>query len=1371
MVGIAGAASDGGKEDDEDLGDLVVGRDVYYYERGKVTVAGKSPEPITYRADATLLSNFMNLPPLRSRIPVLRPDGKQNLPRVITAAIASGEKVIADGAVRDEIVSHHRKTRAIEMEGYGFSAAAWQSFEQRRYLVMKAICDRADRNKGEDWQPYAAAVAAQYARHFLRDGPLDPRNKMTEGAEKRGQDSVEEAILPKLEEKETDRRRTGEQLKRIRAMIDELASQHETGEFQPRDSSFGSQFDDTPLQGLTPNSPASGAGSGDVGSSIGGLLTALSAATAALSQEKGREIERIRELHRAGQGREALRLIRSMCDDQAWKLLDPTVQSRALRVMAAMTLNVEGDRESARRLAVEARVLDPQGDDVIIRTLLRWHDEGLTQALAEIGEPSGIDAYNLKLSLLIHGDRANEALQHIRDFPDRLQPDAETGRLKALALLAVGEVTKARTEIQRVMEAGHRWVSMRVLAAIIEYFDCLSSAAAPTGVIIWPQPVNPAFVKRDDESQGRLRELEKEFTRFAADIQRGEEERRLFETWRLACLANTTGREGEAEEFCKALLLTDASHYRALMWAVACGFEVELETSERAITSIVDADDDRDDPLRLERVIALVCVRLTLRRTLEAATLLAREKGLFDSHDLSSKWAFWYGQTFVIHGEPEKALEEAERESDPVTRRQIRFLALRETGRRTGDWRPLLDHLRKSFEETGEAESLFELCQLGFSLKEWEIVVEQGRELIELIGTADAARLAAFAAWNAQQPKRCLRFLGESTGAFPGRRLPNDLRRLQSLCEAKAGLLSQAVKTAATLAADDPATENVITLMDVQRMTGDLKGLTITARTLLERDDVQAWSFLRAARLVFLEQMGLARDLWRRAKNDVLDDPDLAVEALLLGYALGLDAQGAELDLLSERVREFAAKGLGPARAWPMEQLFSWMQERERQRHRIAESYYKGEAPIHMFARENSLQLAELLHGVPEQNRSNVNPRAQLALFTRHGGRPLLDTLARDSSDWRLHLDLTSLLVAADLGVLDKIENLFAPIRVSTLAPTALIAQRANLRPSQPAQRALDEAVLLLLEKGSLREFVEDPTRESGPDFEGRGDPKRLSYLLRARAEDGLVVDDFPTLSLDFDQRHVELPEELAGYVIDGHAVVETLRAIGGLSEADYERALDSLGARRAGPDIRTEFIPQGAKLFLLGGAAISLGKARVLNAACERFAIFVDADHIKAARADVEAGKWRSQVESWVEELAERLRAGLADGRYEGIDVSETPLRVDEGKDEQDESRHPDLAAAAHLLQYEPRKGDVLCFDDRAINGYPTRDHTVPIIGIGEILLALRLRGELSEREYYDKVMRLRAGNHRYVPLSGEEILYHLDRAWLEHRSSIQAA
>jgi nucleoside phosphorylase/tetratricopeptide (TPR) repeat protein len=171
LVGIAGAASK-----DVGLGDIVLGRSVYYYERGKVTAAGKLPEPVMYPPDATLWNNVTALPDWTDSIPVDRPDGKADRPRIQPGVIASGEKFIADAQVRDQIAKFHRKVLAIEMEGYGFSKAVWQSFEKRRHLVIRAICDHADRNEDHNWQPYAAAVVAGYARHFLKDRPLEPRN-------------------------------------------------------------------------------------------------------------------------------------------------------------------------------------------------------------------------------------------------------------------------------------------------------------------------------------------------------------------------------------------------------------------------------------------------------------------------------------------------------------------------------------------------------------------------------------------------------------------------------------------------------------------------------------------------------------------------------------------------------------------------------------------------------------------------------------------------------------------------------------------------------------------------------------------------------------------------------------------------------------------------------------------------------------------------------------------------------------------------------------------------------------------------------------------------------------------------------------------
>lgn len=64
------------------------------------------------------------------------------------------------------------------MEGYGVSKAAWQSFERVRHLVIRSICDLADSSKNNEWHPYAAAVAAGYAKHFLLDRPLDPKSTL-----------------------------------------------------------------------------------------------------------------------------------------------------------------------------------------------------------------------------------------------------------------------------------------------------------------------------------------------------------------------------------------------------------------------------------------------------------------------------------------------------------------------------------------------------------------------------------------------------------------------------------------------------------------------------------------------------------------------------------------------------------------------------------------------------------------------------------------------------------------------------------------------------------------------------------------------------------------------------------------------------------------------------------------------------------------------------------------------------------------------------------------------------------------------------------------------------------------------------------------
>jgi nucleoside phosphorylase len=75
--------------------------------------------------------------------------------------IASGNQVIKDAAFRDEInkrLGGH--VLCFEMEAAGL-------MNDFPCIVIRGICDYADSHKNKDWQEYAAAVAAAFAKEFL----------------------------------------------------------------------------------------------------------------------------------------------------------------------------------------------------------------------------------------------------------------------------------------------------------------------------------------------------------------------------------------------------------------------------------------------------------------------------------------------------------------------------------------------------------------------------------------------------------------------------------------------------------------------------------------------------------------------------------------------------------------------------------------------------------------------------------------------------------------------------------------------------------------------------------------------------------------------------------------------------------------------------------------------------------------------------------------------------------------------------------------------------------------------------------------------------------------------------------------------------
>ena len=91
------------------------------------------------------------------RVP--RPPRQSSYPQIHYGTIASGNQVVKDSVTRD----YWRDTEGVlcfEMEAAGLM----DSFP---CLVIRGICDYADSHKNTKWQPYAAAMAAAYAKDLL----------------------------------------------------------------------------------------------------------------------------------------------------------------------------------------------------------------------------------------------------------------------------------------------------------------------------------------------------------------------------------------------------------------------------------------------------------------------------------------------------------------------------------------------------------------------------------------------------------------------------------------------------------------------------------------------------------------------------------------------------------------------------------------------------------------------------------------------------------------------------------------------------------------------------------------------------------------------------------------------------------------------------------------------------------------------------------------------------------------------------------------------------------------------------------------------------------------------------------------------------
>ena len=153
MVGICFGFDDGKQH----IGDVVVSTSIKNYETRRVGKDKEIPRGNTYQANSCLLNAFNNLQLSWENIGI---DNEKK--QLLKGGYVSGEQLVDNKSARDNLLKETPEAKAGEMEGNGMVAACESA--RKPWILVKAICDFADGDKGKD-KEQRQRIAATSSAH------------------------------------------------------------------------------------------------------------------------------------------------------------------------------------------------------------------------------------------------------------------------------------------------------------------------------------------------------------------------------------------------------------------------------------------------------------------------------------------------------------------------------------------------------------------------------------------------------------------------------------------------------------------------------------------------------------------------------------------------------------------------------------------------------------------------------------------------------------------------------------------------------------------------------------------------------------------------------------------------------------------------------------------------------------------------------------------------------------------------------------------------------------------------------------------------------------------------------------------------------
>ena len=1071
---------------------------------------------------------------------------------------------------------------------------------------------------------------------------------------------------------------------------------------------------------------------------------------AIISEDTVAQLDAMREAFRSGGMQEAQDWISSAKRDaKRWKLLRPIDQAKILRFEASLRLEMQ-QFDDAKTLASQASSLDPNFNDIVLRTLLKFQEEGPESALIEMQDaPVDVDALNLKALLLLETEDLAACELVFNNHDTQLRQHPESLRLRALLLRMQGKLECAARKIGEAIAQKPNWVAVRFATALIDFERALAPGVLDREFCPAFRTVDWSLIRRDDASLQLIRRATATFDELIRTSTHNPKQRCFLEGWKLTCLACDFERQDEADDYCRDLLAANPEHPVAIMWALGRGYA--CESLSKPIACLESRLQEKTaDP---KHVVCLVMCFLAQHKVGKAIAVLRKKKGLFKLAGARGAWLNWMVQCLASNGQRGEALQLLKEVPGLSLRNRLKSFVLNSTSSSRGDSEEAIQQLLTCYDETHRAEYLFYACSAMARDGLWKRIFDYVESLITLIGTEESIRLSSIALFNIKAYGRVLEVLDSRVDAFPSGTIPHDLRNIRVRCKIHIGQINEAVADASLLYAQDPSANNLLLYTDALVRKGDLTTLELVARTIISEGDLPASATLFVCHQISDRNPDLARQLFRQVLKHELPT-DLMAQALHHAIGLGLETEVAPF---LARVPELAAEPANGFKACQIDD-FVRMLKVEREQQQAADSdYIRTGLPIHVIAERFGPNLAVFYHTNLKVAESNQKSPKNI-LLARHGGMPIASDLEDRKPSWRLYVDITALLLAHHLDILTYALDTFAPLRISSRTIPVLKEMKRNLLPQQPTRLEAQKVILHLVNVGKLRvrDVSQPSSKPSALELCRLYPHDWVSLFEQLESEAGFVVDHLPPFGRHMSAQPPDLPDFCRSATTNLRAVADSLLEHGPLSQAQFEAALIAMGTYGSEEGYTT--IPsQGCALHLRHCIPETFAIAGILEQVSERFCVTIDRDFFEECNLEVNQRRpLLDETAVWLDSLIEAIAGGLDSNKFEAVPLTSS-----------DQHSEEDVSATSCLLDILADCGPIVSgeflnavwCDDRTLQKATINNEHL-VLGVYEILKGLLAASTITEEKYFQTLLSMRSAFVLFVPLEVDEVLFHLSQA-----------